>query len=285
MVVQEDNVSINRELIMHGISNTLSGCVGSIQNYLVFVNSALFMNTGADSRLAGYMLAAATFGLWVAGPVVIGFVPVMVVGTLIYQLGIDLAQEALVSTWGRLHRLEYCTILIIALVMGLYDFVVGIAIGIGLACLVYVVQTSRTNTIRAEFSGAVAESTVRRHPRAKKYLQKVAHQVRIVKLSSYLFFGSIVRVEKKIRSVVDAEAFAASPIRYLILDFTHVSGIDFSAAEAFLRMNRILHKREVKLSMAGITLGGDVGRSLSMVRIPWISYPLQSAEGRHNGCN
>jgi SulP family sulfate permease len=84
-------------------------------------------------------------------------------------------------------------------------------------------------------------------------------------LSSYLFFGSIVRVEKKIRSVVDAEAFAASPIRYLILDFTHVSGIDFSAAEAFLRMNRILHKREVKLSMAGITLGGDVGRSLSMV--------------------
>ena len=79
MVVQEDNVSINRELIMHGISNTLSGCVGSIQNYLVFVNSVLFMNTGADSRLAGYLLAAATFGLWIAGPVVIGFVPVMVV--------------------------------------------------------------------------------------------------------------------------------------------------------------------------------------------------------------
>ena len=265
MVVQEDNVSINRELIMHGISNTLSGCVGSIQNYLVFVNSVLFMNTGADSRLAGYMLAAATFGLWVAGPVVIGFVPVMVVGTLIYQLGIDLAQEALVSTLGRLDRLEYCTIVIIAFVMGLYDFVVGIAIGIGLACLVYVVQTSRKNVIRAEFSGAVAESTVRRHPRARKYLHKVGPQIRVVKLSSYLFFGSIVRVEKKVRSVVDAEAFAASPVRYLILDFSHVSGIDFSAAEAFTRMNRILHRREVKMSIAGVTLGSEVGKSLSMV--------------------
>jgi SulP family sulfate permease len=265
MVVQEDNVSINRELIMHGISNTLSGCVGSIQNYLVFANSVLFINTGADSRLAGYMLAAATFGLWVAGPVVIGFVPVMVVGTLIYQLGIDLAQEALVSTYGRLHRLEYCTIIIIAFVMGLYDFVVGIAIGIGLACLVYVVQTSRKNVIRAEFSGAVAESTVRRHPRARKYLHKVGPQIRVVKLSSYLFFGSIVRVEKNVRSMVDAEAFAASPVRYLILDFSHVSGIDFSAAEAFARMNRILHRREVKMSMAGVTLGSEVGKSLSMV--------------------
>ncbi|KAL1585358.1 hypothetical protein WHR41_05915 [Cladosporium halotolerans] len=265
MVVQEDNVSINRELIMHGVSNTLSGCVGSIQNYLVFVNSVLFVNTGGDSRLAGYMLAAATAGLWVAGPIVIGYVPVMVVGTLIYMLGIDLAQEALVATYGRLNRLEYFTIVVIALVMGLYDFVVGIAIGIGLACLVYVVQTSRKTVIRAEFSGAVAESTVRRHPRQRNYLHRVGPQIRVVKLGGYLFFGSIVKVEKKVRALVDAEAFATAPIRYLVLDFTHVTGIDFSAAEAFSRMNRILHKRDVKLALAGVTLEAEVGKSLRMV--------------------
>ena len=265
MVVQEDNVSINRELIMHGISNTLSGCAGSIQNYLVFVNSVLFMNTGGDSRLAGYMLAAATFGLWVAGPVVIGYVPVMVVGTLIYMLGIDLTREALVSTYGKLNRLEYGTIIIIALVMGLYDFVVGIVIGIGLACLVYVVQTSSNKVIRAEFSGPVAESTVRRHPRQRNYLHKVGPQIRVVKLGAYLFFGSIVKVEKKVRALVDAEAFAASPIRYLVLDFSHVTGIDFSAAEAFSRMNRILDRRGVRLVLAGATLESSVGRSLQMV--------------------
>ncbi|KAK5137410.1 hypothetical protein LTR08_008988 [Meristemomyces frigidus] len=265
MVVQEDNVSINRELIMHGISNTLSGCVGSIQNYLVFVNSVLFMNTGGNSRLAGYLLAAATFGLWVAGPIVIGYVPVMVVGTLIYMLGIDLAQEALVATYGRLHRLEYFTIVIIAFVMGIYDFVVGIGIGIGLACLVYVVQTSRKTVIRAEFSGAVAESTVRRHPRQRNYLRKVGPQIRVVKLGGYLFFGSIVKVEKKVRALIDAEAFAASPIRYLVLDFSHVTGIDFSAAEAFGRMNRILHRREVKMTLAAVSFGSEVGKSLQMV--------------------
>lgn len=31
VAVKEDNVNVNRELIAHGISNTLSGCVGSIQ--------------------------------------------------------------------------------------------------------------------------------------------------------------------------------------------------------------------------------------------------------------
>jgi sulfate permease, SulP family len=264
-VVQEDNVSINRELIMHGISNTLSGCVGSIQNYLVFVNSVLFMKTGGNTRLAGYLLAAATFGLWVAGPVVIGFVPVMVVGTLIYMLGIELAIEALVSTYGKLHRLEYFTIIIIAVVMGIYDFVVGIGIGIGLACLVYVVQTSRKTVIRAEFSGTVAESTVRRHPRQRHYLHEAGSQIRVVKLGGFLFFGSIVKVEKKVRSLIDAEAFAKKPIRYLILDLEHVTGIDFSAAEAFVRMNRILHRRDVNMAIAGVSLGSDVGKSLQMV--------------------
>ena len=31
LAVKEDDVDANRELIAHGISNTLSGCVGSIQ--------------------------------------------------------------------------------------------------------------------------------------------------------------------------------------------------------------------------------------------------------------
>ncbi|KAF2223122.1 sulfate transporter family-domain-containing protein [Elsinoe ampelina] len=265
LVVQEDNVSVNRELVLHGFSNTLSGCLGSIQNYLVFVNSVLFINTGGDSRLAGFMLALATFGLWVAGPVVIGFVPVMVVGTLIYMLGIDLAMEALVATYGRLRKLEYSTIVCIAVVMGVYDFVVGIAVGIGLACLVYVVQTSQKTAIRAEFTGEIAESTVRRPNRQRRYLKRVGPQIRVVKLGGYLFFGSIVKVEHKVREVIDAEAFAAEPIRFLILDFSHVTGIDFSAAEAFTRMNRILHRRDVTLVLAGVSLSSDVGESLQMV--------------------
>ena len=264
MKVQEDNVSINRELIMHGVSNALSGCVGSIQNYLVYVNSVLFMETGGDSRLAGYMLAAATAVLWVVGPVVIGYVPVVVVGTLIYMLGIDLAKEALWDTHGRLTKLEYFTIVIIAVVMGVYDFVVGIVTGIGLASLVYVVQTSRKSVIRAEFSGAIAESTVRRHVRQRAYLHRVGPQIRVVKIAGYLFFGSIVDVEKRVRANIDAETFAQAPIRYLILDFTHVTGIDFSAAEAFSRMHRVLRRRGVEMVVAGVELHDDVGRSLQM---------------------
>lgn len=56
------------------------------------------------------MLAAATGGILIVGPVIVGFIPVMVVGALIFMLGIELMQEALVDTWGKLHRLEYLTV-------------------------------------------------------------------------------------------------------------------------------------------------------------------------------
>jgi len=56
------------------------------------------------------MLAAATGGILVVGPGIIGYIPIMVVGALIFLLGIELMEEALVDTWGKLHRLEYLTV-------------------------------------------------------------------------------------------------------------------------------------------------------------------------------
>lgn len=68
------------------------------------------MRSGGDSRIAGVMLAVATFGVLIAGPVIVGYIPIMVVGSLIFFLGFDLMREALVDTWGRVNRLEYLTV-------------------------------------------------------------------------------------------------------------------------------------------------------------------------------
>ncbi|KAK8166743.1 sulfate transporter family protein-like protein [Phyllosticta citrichinensis] len=262
---KEDDVSINRELVAHGLSNALSGFVGSIQNYLVYVNSVMFMDHGGNSRVAGLLLAASTTGVWMAGPGLIGYVPVMVVGTLIFYLGIDLLKEALWDTFGRLRLLEYLTIITIVLIMGVYDFVWGVLAGIMLACLTYVVQTSQTPVIRSTYNGTIAQSTVRRPPLHRKYLDEVGQQVFVAKIAGYLFFGTIVSVENNIRNLVDEEQFRARPIKYVVLDLVHVIGIDYSAAEVLVRLNRILHRRHVELVISSVSLSDDVGQGLSMV--------------------
>lgn len=149
--------------------------------------------------------------------------------------------------------------------MGAYDFVVGIAVGVGLAFISLVVQTSRVPAVRATYSGEIAGSTVRRNPTQSRYLRDVGAQIHVTKLAGYLFFGTIVSVEERIRELVEDEVFSERPIRFLIFDLDHVTGIDYSAAEAFNRLNRILNGKGVTLLMCGVDLNKPLGRDLRAV--------------------
>ena len=148
--------------------------------------------------------------------------------------------------------------------MGVWDFVIGILVGVLLACVSYVLQTSQISAIRGQLYGGVANSTVRRHPIQHRFLQDAGCQIHIMKLAGYLFFGTIVGVEKQIRHLLD-ETFYQQPIRFLVLDMYNADGVDFSAAEAFTRINRILKAKNIRLIICGMSLEGEVGRSLRNV--------------------
>ena len=151
--------------------------------------------------------------------------------------------------------------------MGVYDFVVGIFIGVGLAFVSLVVQTSRIPAVRASYSGEIAGSTVRRNPTQYRYLRHVGTQIHITKLAGYLFFGTIVSVETRIRALVEDEAFRERPIRFLVFDLWHVTGVDYSATEAFSRLNRVFGRKGISLVMSGIDPEGPLGLSLRAVGI------------------
>ena len=58
----------------------------------------------------------------------------MVVGALIFVLGIDLVKEALWDTRQRVSWMEYITIASIMIVMTVWDFVTGVLFGIIVSC-------------------------------------------------------------------------------------------------------------------------------------------------------
>ncbi|KAK9771345.1 putative Sulfate transporter family protein [Seiridium cardinale] len=261
----EDNADLNHELKLHGYSNFLSGCAGSIQNYLVYANTLFFMRSGGDNRLAGVMLAALTAVILVVGPKLIGFIPVMMVGTLIFVLGFELISDALIAPRRKLKMLEYLTILAIVLTMGIYDFVAGIFLGIILAFVSVIVHQSGVSAIRACYTGDQVGSMVRRNPSQHHYLQEVGRQTYIIKLVGNLFFGTIVGVQEKIRTLIADDVFAAHPIKYLIIDLWQVTGIDYSAAEGFMTISRLLHKKGVVLRISGKDAESKVGRDLRAV--------------------
>lgn len=127
MSLNADSVDTNRELVAHGISNGLAGLFGTVPNYLVYVNTLMFYRVGGGSRISGLLLAAGTAILLVVGTGPIGFIreisycspvvlrmreadsqrstAIMLVGALIFVLGIDLIKEALWDTRHRTSRL------------------------------------------------------------------------------------------------------------------------------------------------------------------------------------
>ena len=151
--------------------------------------------------------------------------------------------------------------------MGAWDFVIGILIGIVLACVSYVVQTSQKSPIRATYTGAVARSTVRRHPIQQRFLQRVGEQIYVIKLTGYMFFGTITSVERSVQDILNDYNFQHRPIRFLVIDLSHVTGIDFSAAEAFTRMRRKIMTRNVEMILCGVHAHSEVGKGLQSVGV------------------
>ncbi|KAF9198266.1 hypothetical protein BGZ49_000950 [Haplosporangium sp. Z 27] len=262
-----DNIDINRELVAHGWSNLLSGGVGTVQNYLVYTNSLLFIKSGGDSRVAGVMLAAASMVIFLVGPWIVGYIPVMVVGSLIFHLGLDLVKEALWDTWGLVHPLEYLTIALIVVAMAGFGFVEGIFMGILLACVFFVVTNSRKEGVRYSCTGESAKSTVRRVYRQQKFLRQVGRQIYIFKLQGDMFFGTINKVEKEIQDVFSRRRWEINPIQFLVLDFSLVRNVDFSAAEGFGRIRRAVRAKGVCLVLSGLDEEGEVGKALQMVGV------------------
>ncbi|XBW34596.1 hypothetical protein QEN19_000159 [Hanseniaspora menglaensis] len=248
-----DRYDIDQELIAHGWSNFLSGVVGSIPNYLVYTNSVLFIRAGADSRFAGVLLAVLTAIIMFIGPVIIGFIPICIVGSLIFLLGYELLKEALSDTFGILGSFEYITVLLIVLVSAIFDFVMGIIAGLIIACFHFLVNSANLQSINGEYDGIMLQSTVNRDVSQTELLNRVGDQIYILKLQNLLFFGTILSIEEKINNMLEREG-KSGVIKYLILDFKNIKTdqIDYSAAEGFNRIKRFLKTKNITLIISSI---------------------------------
>lgn len=256
MTMQIDKYDVDVELIAHGYSNFVSGLMGSVQNYLVYTNSVLFIRAGADSSFAGFLVIILTFAIMAIGPIVISIIPVCIVGSLIFLLGFELLSESLFDTWNKITKFEYVTIAIIVLTMGIFDFVLGIIVGILIACFSFLIDSSRLKTVNGEYNGLVAKSTVYRDHVQTRFLNEVGEQIYVLKLQNLLFFGTILSIEEKVEKILEISSKDSSKrrIKYLVLDFKNINAdnIDHSAAEGFNRIKRFTESRRIRLVISTI---------------------------------
>jgi len=179
----------NHELRAHGLANLASALVGGIPAFTLAGPSLTYLRLGASSRLMPILRALFTLALGVAGLSLLGFVPKIVVGTLLILFSFGLVHEWLIRARYRLSATDYVFVLIIAGIIELAGFIPGVGVGILIAAADFLIQYSKLNIIKAELSGRDYRSDVERPLRAEIILRNAGGRVIAFEIQGFIFLG------------------------------------------------------------------------------------------------
>jgi len=245
-------IDLDRELTNNGWANLLSGATGSIIGYPLLGSTSLAYRLGAKIRLNGIVVAAVVGLALFLGGSFLGYFPNLILGGLLFFIGLDFLYSWLYETWASTPRMDYAIMVVIALIINTVGFLEGVGVGLGLAIVLFVIQYSRAPAIRHVMSGVSYQSNVERPRLYTQLLRHKGNWLYILELQGFIFFGTATKILEKIRQYVETEA-AAHPPRYLILDFRLVTGADSSAGFSFARLMRLTETRGLKLILTNVS--------------------------------
>lgn len=240
------DVDFNRELRSAGIANIITSLFGGVVGCHSLSRTLLNYRFGTRDRRPAIMaallcLACALFFIpWIS------YFPKPVLAGLLLGLGANLLNEWLIKA-RRLARGDYFLIVLILAVVAWYGFVTGVALGVVVACMLFVVDYGRVSCVKMEFTGAGLHSKLERPVQASAELKRLGQKVFGMRLQGFLFFGSANQIVHRVREQLQ------SPRQFIIIDFRHVQGLDASTSQSFVKLAQVCEQYRVTLILTGIS--------------------------------
>lgn len=245
------DLDVNRELRAAGVANMAGGLGGGLISFHSPTLTLLSNRAGANTRIVALVTTAMCalalfFGAWI-----VGNAPKLVIGGLLLFLGLDLLLDSVLRSRTKLPLEEYVLVLLILLTIALLGFLAGVALGLVAALVLFAVNYSRTDVVKHELSGKTYQSKVERAGFEQATLQEARDGIYILELQGFIFFGTAFGLLTRIR---ERSAEPSLPhLRFVILDFRHVSGLDSSAAVSFKRAQQLAVARKFRLVLTGLS--------------------------------
>lgn len=244
LVVGRD-INLNSELQAIGLACLGSGCGSGMVGNQALPSTLLVNDIGGKSRLTGVIAAIPCFAVLLLGSAFLSYLPKPVLGALLLYLGLSLLIQWLYKAWFKLSLADYLTVITILVVINVVGFLQGILVGFVLATLLFMYDYSRIDVARKVLSGKTTRSNVERSPEEKQTLTQKGEQILILELRGYLFFGTANYLLNQVRDRVDQKSLL--PLRYVIIDFRQITGLDSSALLSFDKILKIARKSDFQL--------------------------------------
>lgn len=130
-------------------------------------------------------------------------------------------------------------------VIGAVGFCEGIGVGVAVAAGLFVINYSRIGITKNAQSGINRRSNVARPSHQDNFLGQKGEQIYVLELQNYIFFGTAHTLVRQIRQCVDTPRKA--PLRFVVLGFDLVSGLDSSAVFSFVKLRHMARRHHLYL--------------------------------------
>jgi len=271
-----DRLDTKRELGSAGVANILIAPFASVPGFHALGDTTLARQMGARSTavpigIAGLSLVAAFFG-----SALVGLTPRVIAGGLLIAVGLALLVNWAQSMRFTASRVERVLSSLIVLSIAAVGILEGITFGLVAACLIFVVRYSRIDPVKLETTAGEVPSRVVRTTRDREILDATADTVVVYQLSGYQFFGSFASVVERIRTRAEA---ATPPLRSVIIDFRHVSGIDSSTFTLLDQIARDLSDLDVQLIISDLAPSLEANlHTPAAITVEALDFALELAE-------
>ncbi len=273
----QTDLDLDQDLKTTGIGNLLSSLVGGWPAYVSPALTSINAPNKQQVPLSGLLVPLFCLAVYLLGESLLSYVPILVLAVVLAYIGIDFIADWLIAPFKTLSRLDYGILLAIVGVVSVFGLLAGVGVGLVLAVLLFVMKYSRVNVIRHHLSGAEQSSRYSRGITQMQRLQSVGAQTQILTLQGYMFFGTANTLLAKVRDIS-----TMAHVRYIILDFENVTGLDSTAALSFVKMAQTLAQRNIQLLYSALDPVADAQFAAQPVtaqhRFPSLDTALQHVE-------
>ena len=236
-IIIKKDLDLDQELKTTGIGNIIAGLGGAPPGHLSLGGTLLSISIGSKSKLTNIVIALLCALTLFFGSEVLSFFPRIILGGLLFNLGLSFLVDWLYSTWSRVPKTDYTIILLIFLVIGTVGFLEGVITGLLMSVVLFVVSYSKVEIIKHELTGKTFHSNVERSESLKNIIDDSGDQTLILPLQGFIFFGSANRLLERIKLHLQSQN--EKNLKYLVFDFKQVTGVDSSTINSFNKL-RIL---------------------------------------------
>jgi high affinity sulfate transporter 1 len=238
-----DRVDVNRDIVGLSGASIAAGLSGTFVVNGSPTKTQILDEDGGRTQIANLVMSTVTLLILLFATGLLTNMPKSVLAAIVFLIGVDLIDTLGMRRIYAGRRSEF----VIAALTGVVVFAIGVEQGIILAIVASVIEIIRRQYKPADFVVGVHRDGERTYQAAEPGTQS-APGLLVFRYDADLFYANANRFSDDVQALMTA---APDPVRWLVLDGTAISDIDYSAGIVVNELVDFVHAHDAVFALAG----------------------------------